>query len=700
VYGGIGILAAGAVGLLYLRYLGWSRKCVRTELAAFLADGSSAAPGKKLLGLVLTVTHTASAGFTGALLAGMVKQSLIREESYTLILLLLLLTAAYAAAGTPASRARVYEILFWFVLAPLVLMLAVAVKGVDLTYFVPQQTVADAAVPQSAYLVLVCFGTLFDVFFYPAAERQAPERPVRRAFLTAIFALLAVYYLLLGTFGKNALLTLRYPVITLMSMIQFKGGFLKRLDAVMLGVWFFPLFALLNLNVHCAGGLLAGVFAGKKESGAAKRSVCRTAVLLLTFLAGLFIGYREDGWQLFADFFLYVQTPLYLILPGVFTILAGRGSTRKPSPRRKRALLGILAVVLAAGLGGCTSVELEQKQFPLLAAVRAEGDSYEILYEPAAEQKVLDYNHLKVMVFDEAFLEDAAAYEELLSTLQCEDTYPRNVYVCVTADAGRLMEQQDVMEEELGDYLEELLENHAPESVQSLPTIGGLMDEKENRRKTLYLPYLVTDGTAVEWDGFYCIAQSVPQGRVQETANLQQDALQEQIAKKILRFHVLANSDSEEDQAVKLTVRNAVGAMLEPKLENAADLWESRQIVEENLDGIIQTAEAALGAAGYDYGADAFLATVEFPEKTYGDFTFPAGEYEALEIVLGEGGGQNWWCVLYPNLCFRGSVYEVVDEDAKKELREVLTPEEYAEVFGSGRFVLRLKFLEYFRQKR
>lgn len=183
-----------------------------------------------------------------------------------------------------------------------------------------------------------------------------------------------------------------------------------------------------------------------------------------------------------------------------------------------------------------------------------------------------------------------------------------------------------------------------------------------------------------------------------KVSTAQTDPLQPQIAEKILRFHVLANSDSKEDQRVKLLVRDAIGGMMESRLENAADLEASRQIVEENLDEIVRVAASTLKEEGYDYGVNAYLSKVQFPEKTYGEYTFPEGEYEALEVVLGEGEGQNWWCVLYPNLCFRGSVYEVIDEDAKKELKEVLTPEEYADVFESGRFVLRLKFLEHFKK--
>lgn len=76
---------------------------------------------------------------------------------------------------------------------------------------------------------------------------------------------------------------------------------------------------------------------------------------------------------------------------------------------------------------------------------------------------------------------------------------------------------------------------------------------------------------------------------------------------------------------------------------------------------------------------------MDFPVKTYGDYTFPAGKYRALQITLGKGEGHNWWCVLYPNMCFQGSVYEVMDESSGEELREVLTQEEYADVFDSGK---------------
>lgn len=177
------------------------------------------------------------------------------------------------------------------------------------------------------------------------------------------------------------------------------------------------------------------------------------------------------------------------------------------------------------------------------------------------------------------------------------------------------------------------------------------------------------------------------------------DPLQPSIASKILRFHVLANSDSVEDQAVKLEVRDAVGTYLKPYLKDVKNLKETKAVVEQQQDEIIAVAEETLREHGYAYSVQARLVTTEFPVKTYGDYTFPKGEYEALQIVLGKGEGHNWWCVLYPNMCFKGSVYEVVEQDASEELKEILSPLEYADVFDSGKVRVDFKFLEYFRER-
>ena len=174
--------------------------------------------------------------------------------------------------------------------------------------------------------------------------------------------------------------------------------------------------------------------------------------------------------------------------------------------------------------------------------------------------------------------------------------------------------------------------------------------------------------------------------------------VQEQIAEKVLRFHVLANSNSEEDQKLKLQVRDAIGGLLQEKMAQVENREECEKFITEWIPKIEQTAAAVIEENGYDYSVCARLEETDFPVKTYGAYTFPAGRYEALRVTIGEGAGENWWCVLYPNMCFRGSVYEVVEEDAKEELREVLDPQEYADVFQRGRYQVRFKLLEILRR--
>lgn len=183
------------------------------------------------------------------------------------------------------------------------------------------------------------------------------------------------------------------------------------------------------------------------------------------------------------------------------------------------------------------------------------------------------------------------------------------------------------------------------------------------------------------------------------TIVLGNDLLQPSIASKILRFHVLANSDSDADQAVKEEVRDAVGVYLSPLLKDSENIEDTKQIIEENMQQIITVAKDTLTEYGYSYDVNVRIASADFPEKKYGPYTFPKGEYETLQIVLGEGEGQNWWCVLYPNMCFRGSVFEVVEEEAKEALREVLSPWEYADVFDSGEVEIRFRFLDFFTGK-
>ncbi len=150
----------------------------------------------------------------------------------------------------------------------------------------------------------------------------------------------------------------------------------------------------------------------------------------------------------------------------------------------------------------------------------------------------------------------------------------------------------------------------------------------------------------------------------------------------ILRFHVRANSDSEEDQMLKMAVKEDVVTMLKPLLADCKDVAESKKTVIANLQNIYKTAVDTITEQGYDYKVKVYVTEEEFPAKTYGDLTFPEGEYQALRIDIGKAKGQNWWCVMYPPLCFIDESTAVVSKEGKEELKEVLTPEEYAALFA------------------
>ena len=172
--------------------------------------------------------------------------------------------------------------------------------------------------------------------------------------------------------------------------------------------------------------------------------------------------------------------------------------------------------------------------------------------------------------------------------------------------------------------------------------------------------------------------------------------LQEGMAERILRFHVIANSDEQTDQELKLKVRDRIGEYLGTELDGVGDLAECEQVVKEHLTEIEDCAESIIEEEGYTYPVRAMVGDSEFPEKTYGSYTFPGGTYRALKVIIGEGAGKNWWCVMYPNLCFANSVYEVVDQDSDQKLRAVLTQDEYAEIMAEGKIRIGFKYLNFF----
>ena len=155
------------------------------------------------------------------------------------------------------------------------------------------------------------------------------------------------------------------------------------------------------------------------------------------------------------------------------------------------------------------------------------------------------------------------------------------------------------------------------------------------------------------------------------------DACTYDYREKLIRFHVIANSDSEDDQELKLKVRDAVIAYLEPKLEKSSSIEESEEIIKGEYKNLEKISKNIIDENGYTYNVAIGLKYSYFPAKQYSSVVLPAGEYKALKIVIGEGKGKNWWCVMFPPLCFLDEENGIIDEKTDKKLQEILSPEEY-----------------------
>lgn len=159
---------------------------------------------------------------------------------------------------------------------------------------------------------------------------------------------------------------------------------------------------------------------------------------------------------------------------------------------------------------------------------------------------------------------------------------------------------------------------------------------------------------------------------------------QKEIADQVLRFHVRANSDSTEDQNLKYKVRDQVVAMMQGYLGGVQSKEEAAEILSEHLPDLVREAEKMVRDQGYSYQVTASIHKECFPQRTYGDMCFPEGIYDALVIEIGSGKGHNWWCVMYPSLCFLDEDTASVPEKSKDYLREHLTEDSYQSLIVEG----------------
>ena len=161
------------------------------------------------------------------------------------------------------------------------------------------------------------------------------------------------------------------------------------------------------------------------------------------------------------------------------------------------------------------------------------------------------------------------------------------------------------------------------------------------------------------------------------------------LSDKLIRLHVVANSDSDSDQELKLQVRDAVLDELEPLLRGAGNSEEAQNIIEDNSARIESAALKSINDAGYDYSVEVTMCQESFPTTEYDTFSLPAGVYDSLRIIIGEGKGHNWWCVVFPPVCSA----PVLDQTTADTVG--LTGDEVALITeDSGGYMVKFKLIE------
>ena len=491
---GIFCILAGILStFLYLKLLRYLLKGMKTSYPDFLKQNCGKICGYVLWGGYF-LYFILMASYTAYLFSTLMLNGLVENVSFYLVLLLILLLAFYGMAGGIEGRARVYEILFWFLMIPLFLMLFAACREVKPAYWSPVFVADGKEVLSGSYYVLFCYSMVSIVLFLKeyVADRKKCVGAAEKAVWFSGGVFIALYLILIGLFGVEALAQMKFPAVTMMSRVQVTGGFLKRTDAFMFSIWFFTLYAMLNSMVFYSGNLAEKVIRDCGGYLEGKKRMLPYLILLLLVYGVTVLFYRNQQFLDCVTFLLWkIGTPFVVGVP-VLLCLTGE---RKKHKKKVRGLVLVCFLFGCLFLQGCNVAELEDKAFPVLLNIRDQDDFQNVwLNHEYAGNKEVDYNHLKVVLIERSFLEKEAEVEDMLSMLEQEKEVPWNAYVMTTESCDRLAQTEGELDVLFGNYLEELLENTSGIDQKAYPTLGMLYEERANHLETLYIPFVDIEG--------------------------------------------------------------------------------------------------------------------------------------------------------------------------------------------------------------
>ena len=457
--------------------------------------------------LIIAIYELSQAAFLAWIFVKLIRDSLIPDESFTVVLFVIMAVCAYALSGGVECRARVYEVVFFFVLIPLAAMLLFAISDVRFDYLMIKDRVGVdfgiADIFAGAYYVFAASISVFNILFVRERTASQIRGSVSKAIFTYAGILFLLYAVLLGNFGKYSLSEIEFPAVVLMSDVQIKGSFFKRADALMLSVWFFTLFSVLNMSLYYAV-LRCENFAentreiiftfnknrhscSNKQFGSDRqkshdkekstmRSWCIIFVIAVTVTLAYILESGDEIVKKYLGFLMCIAIPVIVVLT-----------------------IGLM-------LTGCSAVELEERCFPTLAAVDIvdvvshrdvsanENSGYiefyynmDKSYEPEYADDIktavdsfedrlsqkADTNHLKVILIGKTLRKDKAAYSDFMEYCKTSKKFPRNTYVCIADDINDIFDN-------MGDYYEQKINKENHEDGEPIITLGTLLDDYTN----------------------------------------------------------------------------------------------------------------------------------------------------------------------------------------------------------------------------
>lgn len=477
---------------------------------------------------IIAIYELSQAAFLAWIFVKLIRDSLIPDESFTVVLLVIMAVCAYALSGGVECRARVYEVVFFFVLIPLAAMLLFAISDVRFDYLMIKDRVgvdfgiADIFV--GAYYVFAASISVFNILFVRERTASQIRWSVSKAIFTYSGILFLLYAVLLGSFGKYSLSEIEFPAVVLMSDVQIKGSFFKRADALMLSVWFFTLFSVLIMSLYYAvlrcenfaKNTTKVIFTFNKNQGfsnnkqlscdrqkshdeenSSMRSWCIIFVIAIIVTLAYILESGDEIVKKYLGFLLCIAIPVIVVLT-----------------------IGLM-------LTGCSAVELEERCFPTLAAVDVVAvDTDEITDKEVTGKEVTDYkeyvshrddlanessgyiefyynmdksyepeyaediktavdsfeerlsqkadtNHLKVILIGKTLRNDKAAYASFMEYCKTSKKFPRNTYVCIADDINDIFDN-------MGDYYEQKMNKENHEDGEPIITLGTLLDDYTN----------------------------------------------------------------------------------------------------------------------------------------------------------------------------------------------------------------------------